>query len=171
MVMDITHYKNDGEISLQILGPQGEKVLEYYPGREEETALVQKNLQDISYVNPDNMFLKRVQDVIYTNMKNEQFGVEDLSRELSLSRTQLYRNVVSLLGMPPKQLIQKQRLNEAYKLIKNSSESIAEIAFNVGFSSPSYFIKVFKEEFGITPSKLRRNPTHMHQTMYFLHQG
>lgn len=102
----------------------------------------------------DEKFLKKLMDILEVNMGNDKFSVEVLSTELSMSRSQLHRKLKALIGQGPNQLIRAFRLNRAHALLKAHAATAAEIAYTVGFASPSYFTKCFHEEFGYTPSEL-----------------
>ena len=87
-------------------------------------------------------------------MTDSDLSVETIGAELGLSRVQLYRKVKALTGLSPVELLRKARLQKAKELIKGTDKTIAEVAYEVGFTAPSYFTKCFKEEFGISPSDL-----------------
>lgn len=88
-------------------------------------------------------------------MADANYGVERLGTEMGMSRAQLYRKVKNLTGMTPIELMRKTRLAKGKQLLNSTDMTIAEIAYNVGFTSPSYFAKCFKEEFGRTPGDER----------------
>lgn len=73
-----------------------------------------------------------------------------------MSRVQLYRKVKSLTGMTPVELLRKYRLSRGRQLLETTDLSISEIAYDVGFTAPSYFAKCFKDEFGISPGEVRQ---------------
>ena len=87
-------------------------------------------------------------------MSNERFGVEQLSDELGMSRSQLHRKLTALIDQSPNQFIRSFRLQRAHDLLKQKAATASEIAYQVGFSSPSYFTKCFHEQFGYTPSEV-----------------
>lgn len=93
-------------------------------------------------------FLQKLTDTVLENLENEQFGVEDLSRKISISRSQLHRKLKLLKGKSVSQFIREVRLEEAMKMLKNEVATASEIAYRVGFSSPSYFCKKFQRYFG-----------------------
>jgi AraC-like DNA-binding protein len=80
--------------------------------------------------------------------------VEQLAREIGMSRSQIHRKMVALTNQSPNQFIRVFRLNRAKDLILKQVATTSEIAYQVGFSSPSYFTKCFREEFGHTPSEI-----------------
>lgn len=99
----------------------------------------------------DKAFVKQLHDIIKSHMGNSDFGVEDIGAEIGLSRVQLYRKVKAITGSSVVDLLRKARLAKARRLLETNSMSISEVAYEVGFSSPSYFTKCFKEEYGMLP--------------------
>ena len=103
----------------------------------------------------EKTFVDNLRDVIRRNMGDSDFSVERLGEEVGLSRVQLYRKVKVLTGMTPVELLRKARLERARVLVERTSRSMAEIAYEVGFTAPSYFNKCFKDEFGMSPGSMR----------------
>ena len=103
----------------------------------------------------DQTFINRLRDSIRQNMGDSDFTVERLGEEVGLSRVQLYRKVKALTGQTPVDLLKKARLERARLLVEKTDKSISEIAYEVGFTAPSYFNKCFKDEFGVSPGVLR----------------
>ena len=103
----------------------------------------------------DQTFINRLRDSIRQNMGDSDFTVERLGEEVGLSRVQLYRKVKALTGQTPVDLLKKARLERARLLVEKTDKSISEIAYEVGFTAPSYFNKCFKDEFGTSPGALR----------------
>jgi pimeloyl-ACP methyl ester carboxylesterase/AraC-like DNA-binding protein len=97
-------------------------------------------------------FLENVLQSIDNHLRDEDFSVEQLSREVGMSERQLQRKLKSTTNKTPNQLITSVRLHRAKELMQNGNFNISEAAHQTGFSSPSYFAKCFKKEFGITPS-------------------
>lgn len=97
--------------------------------------------------------------LLYTeaNIANPDFSVEELSRELGMSRVHLYKKLTSLTGKTPIEFIRVVRLRRAAQLLEESQLSVSEIAFEVGFNNPKYFRKYFKDEFGVLPSQYGKN--------------
>ena len=89
------------------------------------------------------------------NLTDTDFGVEEISSEVGLSRVQLYRKVKAITGMTVVDLLRKARLNRAKTLLAETDKSISEIAYEVGYSSPSYFTKCYKDEYKILPGDVR----------------
>lgn len=104
----------------------------------------------------DNTFIKRLRDTIQQNLSNSDFSVERIGEEIGMSRVQLYRKVKALTGMSPVELLRKSRVEKGRHLLKTTDLSISEIAYDTGFTSPSYFSKCFKDEFGMSPGEVRQ---------------
>ena len=101
----------------------------------------------------DKGFVSKLRELIDNNIGNPDFSVEDMGEKIGFSRVQLYRKAKALTGYTPNELLRIARLNKANAIIKISKEkSISEIAYEVGFSSPSYFTKCYKEFFGESPT-------------------
>ena len=86
------------------------------------------------------------------NMARSDLSVEELSRELGMSRAHLYKKILQITGKTPIEFIRIIRLKRAAQLLRESQQNISEIAFQVGFNNPKYFSRYFKEEFGVLPS-------------------
>lgn len=89
-------------------------------------------------------------------MSNPDFGVEQLSDEMGMSSTHLYRKLKSLTHISANEIIKKYRIKKASLLLKNKEGNISEIMYEVGFSNLSYFSKCFKTEFGLTPKEYQQ---------------
>ncbi len=100
------------------------------------------------------LLLERVLQATYENLDNEHYGVDKLSREVGLSERQLQRKIKAITNKSPNQLIRSVRLHKAKELLTKKIDGISQIAFQTGFSNPSYFAKCFKAEFGMSPSEL-----------------
>jgi len=110
-------------------------------------------VQNLEIVSEDEKFLKNVFDCIEKNITNYNFSVEELSRQMSLSRVSLYKRLLALTGKTPVDCIRTVRLKRAVQLLEKSQLSIANVAYEVGFNNPTYFSKVFKDEYGAVPSE------------------
>lgn len=100
----------------------------------------------------DSRFMTRLSDFIAANISDSDLNVETISAEMSLSRVQLYRKVKAMTGATPVELIRLTRLSRAEELLHEGGKTVSEVAYEVGFSSPSYFIKCYKDHFGHTPN-------------------
>ncbi len=102
----------------------------------------------------DQNFIDKVNKVIYEHLTEEEFSIEDLGKEVNMSRSQVHRKLTALAGKSPSLYMRSMRLVKARELIMDQTGNISEIAYSVGFSSPAYFTRCFKEEFGFPPSEL-----------------
>ena len=113
---------------------------------EAELEIADSHLED-----RDKQFLKQLHAIIQKNLSDSEFGVEDIGKQIGLSRVQLYRKVKAMTGSSVVDLLRKARLAKAKRLLESRSMSVSEVAYDVGFSAPSYFTKCFKDEYGILP--------------------
>jgi len=118
-----------------------------YQGAQE----AEKEISESHLENRDKQFLKQLQAIIQKNLSDSEFGVEDMGQQIGLSRVQLYRKVKAMTGSSVVDLLRKARLAKARRLLETRSMSVSEVAYEVGFSAPSYFTKCFKEEYGMLP--------------------
>ena len=102
----------------------------------------------------EDSFMLKFRDFIQANMTDSDLSVETIGAELGLSRVQLYRKVKALTGQSPVELLRTARLHKGRELLQTTDKTVSEVAYEVGFSAPSYFAKCFKDEFGVTPSDL-----------------
>jgi len=102
----------------------------------------------------EDSFLMKFRDFVERNMTDSGLNIETIGAELGLSRVQLYRKVKALTGLSPVELLRTARLQKGRELLQDSGKTVAEVAYEVGFTSPSYFTKCFRDEFGISPSEL-----------------
>jgi DNA-binding response OmpR family regulator len=100
----------------------------------------------------DKEFLKDMQKVINENLSEPEFNVDQLSRKLYMSHATLYRKIHALTGETPTDFIRTCRLKRGAELLKSKHGNVGDVAFEVGFSSTSYFIRCFKEKFHRLPS-------------------
>jgi AraC-like DNA-binding protein/CheY-like chemotaxis protein len=107
----------------------------------------------------DRKFVSEFSSIVESNISNEDFGVDDICKQIGISRVQLYRKVKALLGLNINDYILGVRMQRAKYLLTNEDLSISEISFKVGFSSQSYFSTVFKSKFGLTPKAFKENKT------------
>lgn len=101
----------------------------------------------------DKEFMEKVVNIIETRIIDPQLSVEELSREMAMSRSSLHKKLKSLSGYVPNELIKLVRLKHAAGLLRTSGNTMADIAYMTGFSSPSYFSKCFVQQFKLTPKE------------------
>ena len=102
----------------------------------------------------DKEFVEKFKALIDEKMGDSGLNVEDLGKDMGLSRVQLYRKIKSLTNYSPNELLRIARLKKAASLLASSDMTVSEIGYEVGFSSPSYFAKCYKELFGESPTDL-----------------
>lgn len=100
----------------------------------------------------DEKLLGAAMKYVESNISRSDLSVEELSRELGMSRVNLYKRLVAMTGKTPIEFIRVIRLKHAAKLLRETRMNISEVAYQVGFNNPKYFTKYFKEEFGMLPS-------------------
>lgn len=119
------------------------------------------NVAQVQVESEDEKFIKNAVGIIETNINNPNFSVEELSRLMLLSRVSLYKRMLTLTGRSPVDFIRSVRLKRAVQLLEKSKMNIAGVAYEVGFNNPTYFAKVFREEYGMLPSdylnRMRQN--------------
>ncbi len=108
---------------------------------------------DISITSMDEKFIKKALEIVEKNISNTEFSVEELSRELAVSRVHLYKKLVALTGKTPIEFIRTMRMKRAAQLLEKSQLNVSEVAYRVGFNDPKYFTKYFKAEFNVLPSR------------------
>ena len=106
-------------------------------------------------LNPDQKFMQDVRQAIQENMTNPDLKIEDLGDIVGLSRVQLYRKVKAFTGTTPVDLLRTARLERARQLLMTTDLTISEVAYQVGFSTPSYFTTCFKQQYGKHPKNIK----------------
>lgn len=110
------------------------------------------NAEAVAELPEDDPFLKKLQQVIDKHLANSELTVDMIGAEVNLGRVQLYRRCKAASGMSPNELLRTSRLNKAYQLLRDNHMTVSEVAYAVGFSSPSYFAKCYKDLFGKNPT-------------------
>jgi DNA-binding response OmpR family regulator/two-component sensor histidine kinase len=103
----------------------------------------------------DEQFMTRVMTVIGQHISEEEFSIEEFGKDVGMSRSQMHRKLKALTGKSTSIYLRTVRLAKAKQMIEQRTGSISEIAYQVGFASPAYFSRCFKEEFGYTPSETK----------------
>ncbi|MEM8524316.1 MAG: two-component regulator propeller domain-containing protein [Bacteroidota bacterium] len=112
-------------------------------------------IKDIPKMELEDQFVQKVRGVVNQNLDNFDFSVEQLCKEIGMSNSQLHRKLSALTGYSATKFIRYVRLNRAKVLLQNPELTITAVAFDTGFNDPSYFGRVFKKEFGVTPMEWR----------------
>jgi signal transduction histidine kinase/ligand-binding sensor domain-containing protein/DNA-binding response OmpR family regulator len=126
-------------------------------------------IEDVEVASGDEKFLRNVVDYIEKNMSNDRLSVEELSREMAMSRVSLYKKMLTLTGKSPLEFIRSVKMKRAAQLLASGQMTIAMVSYEVGFNSPNYFTRTFKEEFKLLPSEyiaeIRKNGLPMDDLM------
>ena len=121
-----------------------------------KTALIEKfgiHISELNISSADEEFLQKIVDTIEENISNAQLNVEDLCRELGVSRSSFFKRVQALTGKSPMEFTRQIRMRHAAQLLEKSKLSISEVAYRVGFNNPRYFARHFKEVYHVLPSE------------------
>jgi len=110
----------------------------------------------LSHFDIEDSFLQKIHSIIEDNYMDEEFGLPQLCQKTGMSRSQLFRKLKALTNIAPSDLIRKHRLNKAKDLLKSGEANVAETTWKVGFKDPSYFSKIYQDEFGESPSTTRK---------------
>ena len=113
----------------------------------DKTTLYKESVSEV-----DKGFVDRFRELIEENLADSELSVEDLGGKMGLSRVQLYRKIKALTNYSPNELVRIARLKKAASLLASSEKTISEITYEVGFTSPSYFTKCYKDYFGESPT-------------------
>ena len=110
---------------------------------------------DIKFVDVlEEQFIEKLHDITEQNLSNSDFTIDEICREIGISRAQLYRKLLLVAGRSPNTFIRDLRLEKAMVLLKQKTGNISQVALEVGYSNPSYFTKCFAEKFGYNPSSI-----------------
>ena len=104
----------------------------------------------------DQIFIRKLTEIILANLGNENFGVKELTHESGISRTGLNRKLRKILNKSINQFIREVRLKKALEMLKNGTVTASEVAYKIGFASPAYFNTCFHEFFGYPPGKVKK---------------
>lgn len=103
----------------------------------------------------EDVFVQKVRSIVEDHLDDYEFTVKDLCRTVAMSHSQLHRKITALTGYSANRFIRYIRLSKAKKLLLDPDKNIAEVAYETGFSDPLYFTRVFRKEFGVTPTRFR----------------
>lgn len=112
---------------------------------------------EISVTSRDQSFIKRLLEIVESNIDKEKISVDDLAGQVAMSQSQLHRKLKALVNQSASQFIRSVKMHRAKELLEKDAGNIAEIAYMVGFSDPGYFTKTYKSFFGILPSEVKKN--------------
>ena len=124
--------------------------------RRKVTEILSPSLEELPQPkSQDVLFAEKLNEAIRQKMSNPNLKMDDLGETMGLSRVQLYRRVKSITGLTPVELLRRMRLQEGYVLLCNTTKTVQEIAYEVGFGTPGYFSKCFKQQYGKYPMDIR----------------
>lgn len=156
----LMHEKEVAERQRDELEEQRDKIIEIslsQKGETEEPADDDVIDGNEKHFRRENEFFNKFIASINEHLSDSDLSVEDIGEEMCLSRVQLYRKVKALTGKSPVEIIREERLRRGHQLLADSSLTISEIAYRVGFSSPSYFAKCYKDMFGKSPTNVQKS--------------
>lgn len=112
-----------------------------------------------SHASKDEDFVQSIRKILEENIADPEFNVNQLSRLMDISSTQLYRKMKALTGYSPVEFIRTVKLQNAHNLLRQHNHTVKEVCYLTGFNNLSYFIKCFKDQFGLTPATFRDSGT------------
>ena len=144
--------------NLDILLLRIEKLIEQQNRRKEKfTQKIEVNPKEITITTIDEQLIQKALACIEQNMNNPEYSVQQFSQDMRMDRTVLYKKLQSITGLSPSDFLRSIRLKRAAQILVRGQFPIAEVAEKVGFNTPKYFTKYFKEAFGVTPSQYAQN--------------
>ena len=130
--------------------------LRQYFGDQSSAALpAGEDAKPVKLTTQNSLFMDSLKEAVRNNMSNPNLKMDDLGEQLGISRVQLYRKVKVLTGLSPIELLRQMRLERGKVLLNSTTKTVAEIAFEVGFGTPSYFTTCFKKQYGKLPMEYR----------------
>lgn len=122
-------------------------------------APIEPEPEKIEITSMDEQFIQNAVKYVESHIDNSELSVNEMGKFLCVSRAQLYKRMIALTGRSPIEFIRIIRIKRAHQLLSCSQQSVAEVAYQVGFNNPKYFSQYFKEEYGISPSDFRKRQT------------
>ncbi|NPA43811.1 MAG: response regulator [Chlorobi bacterium] len=129
------------------------RTLENQRRRHSREVLLEDSVRDIG--DPEKTFWKKLDQLLARKLSDPHFGVENLANELGVNRMQLHRKLKALTGLSVSEFLRARRLRAAARLLETTRWTVNEVAYAAGFNTPSYFVRRFKEAFGLTPGEYR----------------
>ena len=143
--------------SMEILRQRIHKLVERNQKQHERFAKeVDIEPSEITVTSLDEQFIAQAISIVEAHISESDFGVEELSNEMGVHRSQLYKKLYHLTGKTPVLFVRLLRLKRGKQLLEQSGMYVSEVAYQVGFNSPRLFSKYFKEEFGVTPKEMTK---------------
>ncbi len=132
------------------------KFLEWSRSQTSKRPPIEPEPEKIVVTSTDEQFIQNAVKYVENHIDDSELSVNEMGKHLCLSRAQLYKKMTALTGRSPIEFIRIIRIKRAHQLLSCSKQSVAEIAYQVGFNNPKYFSQYFKEEYGISPSDFRK---------------
>jgi transcriptional regulator GlxA family with amidase domain len=117
-----------------------------------QLVVLSQKLEEAEKDSEDRQFVNQFRNLLEERLNDSSLSVEALGEELGVSRTQLYRRIKNATQCTPVELLRMARLKKASELLATTSLTVSEVAYRTGFTSPSYFAKCYKAEFGLSPT-------------------
>lgn len=131
-------------------------LLNTYRMRESYKIEIDVSNVEVKASNTDEQFIRKIVDVIFTHLSESEFSVDDLCQQVGMSKATLYRKLKAITGQSTNEFMQNTRLKYAARLLTETDRSVADVAYEVGFSDPYYFSRAFKKLFGRSPKQWRQ---------------
>lgn len=141
--------------NLDILLLRIQRLLKWTDNAGERLRKLEVSPSDITVSNIDKELITHAIALVEQNMSNPEYSIEQFCEQMSMSRSSLYKKLVAITGMSPIRFVRTLRVKRGRQLLEESGESISQVAYKVGLS-PKQFAKYFKEEYGISPSEMKR---------------
>lgn len=132
---------------------QSLRSLEFRPDRK----IVAEEIRERELTDNEKRFISKLTEIVHENLGNENFGVNDLASVYGLSLYSLSRKLNAVRRIKVNRFIREIRLQKALEILSTGAMSASEVSYSVGFSSPAYFTKCFREYFGYTPGEFNKN--------------
>lgn len=145
--------KNILQRKLKIQQAYRERLLDQSLNTDNKTEDNESQVPDMSP--SDRKFMDKLLELMESRIDNSELVVDDLVKEMAVSRSVFFKKLKTLTGLAPVEFIKEVRINKAIKLIESGEYSITQIAYMVGINDPRYFSKCFKQKMGMTPSEYR----------------
>lgn len=129
------------------------------------TRQIEPEPSEITITSLDEQLIKKAIKYVEDNISDSNLSVEEMSRYLGMSRVHLYKKMTSITGRSPIEFIRVIRLKRAAQLLRDKQQNVSDVAYSVGFNSPKYFSKYFKDEFGVLPSVYQNNQDGLSNTV------
>ena len=121
--------------------------------------LIEPQVSNVEITSLDSQLIEKAVKYVERNISRTELSVEEMARDLGMSRVHLYKKLLALTGKSPTEFIRLLRLKRACQYLRESQLNVSEIAYKVGFNSPKYFSRYFKDEYGISPSAYQAQET------------